>query len=91
MCMEKDVIQEMGKKIEKVEEVEIDKSGECIGPFIRVRISVDITQPLKKVLLLDLENSEEIMLPVLYEKLLEFYFCRGIIGHQYKVCLSYKG
>lgn len=48
MCMEKDVIQEMGKKIEKVEEVKIDESGESIGPFIRVRISVDITQPLKK-------------------------------------------
>lgn len=48
----------MGKKIGKVEEMEIDELKECIGPFIRVRISVDITKPLKKVLLLEVENRE---------------------------------
>lgn len=81
----------MGKKIGKVEEMEIDELRECIGPFIRVRILVDITKPLKKVLLLEMENEEEILIPVLYEKLPEFCFCCGIIGHQYRICQSYKG
>ena len=91
MCMEKDTVQEMGKKIGKVEEVETDGSGECIGPFSRVRVSVDITQSLKKVLLLEVENGEEILRPVLYEKVPEICFCCGISGHQYRICQSYKG
>ena len=33
MCMNRETIQELGKKIGKVEEVETDDAGECIGQF----------------------------------------------------------
>lgn len=39
-------------KIGKAEEVETDEIGGCIGSFARIRIRIDITQPLKKRLLL---------------------------------------
>lgn len=48
ICMEKYVIEKLGSLIEKVEEVHTDEMGECIGPIVRVRISMDITKPLKK-------------------------------------------
>ncbi|KAK9229667.1 hypothetical protein WN944_022631 [Citrus x changshan-huyou] len=91
MCMDKDIMKEIGQKIGKVEEVETDETWECLGSFARVRISIDITQPLKKRLLLKLEDERRISLRVAYEKLPEFCFCCGLIGHQYKECLDYGG
>lgn len=53
MCMSKDMAVELGKVIGKVEEVETDTAGECFGQFLRLRISVDITKPLKKIIELE--------------------------------------
>lgn len=52
---------------------------------------LDITQPLTKRLLLTVEDGGTISLRVAYEKLPEFYFCCGLIRHQYKEWLEYKG
>ncbi len=91
MWIKKVVIQDMGTKIGKVQEVEIDELGECIRSFAHVRILIGIKQPLKKVLMLELEDGEKIPIPILYEKLPEFCFCCGLIRHQYRVCLNYNG
>ncbi|KAH9802979.1 hypothetical protein KPL71_001599 [Citrus sinensis] len=91
MCMDKDIMREIGEKIGKVEEVETDETGECLGSFARLRNLIDITQPLKKRVLLKLEDGERISIRIAYEKLPDFCFCCGIIGHQYKECLEYKG
>lgn len=50
--MEKEVIQKLGEKIGKVEDIETDEPGECMAQFARVRISINITRPLKKVVFL---------------------------------------
>ena len=49
MCMVREIIQKLGEKIGEVEEIETDATGECIGQFARIRISINITQPPKKV------------------------------------------
>ena len=41
--MNKDAIQKLGEKIGTMQEIETDETGECIGQFARVRISIDIT------------------------------------------------
>lgn len=41
-----------------MEVVNTDVEGECIGEFVRVRVSIDITKPLKKILKLKLENNK---------------------------------
>ena len=46
--MEQETLRMLGETIGKVEEVDVDEEGECIGQYARVRISIDITQPLKK-------------------------------------------
>ncbi|KAH9724503.1 putative reverse transcriptase/RNA-dependent DNA polymerase [Citrus sinensis] len=75
----------------RVEEVDADEEGECIGQYARVRISIDITQPLKKIIYIEHARGEEISIPVVYERLPEFYFCCGRIGHPYKECDKYEG
>ena len=91
MCMEKDILKVLGEQIGTVEEVETDGNGECIGEIVRIRISVDITQPLPKLIFLKLEGEEKIPMPVGYEHLPDFCFCCGHIGHSFKECVQYKG
>lgn len=88
--MNKEAIQKLGEKIGTVNEIETDETGECIYKFARVRISIEITKPLKKVIILQYEGGR-IPMPVLYEKLPDFYFYYALIGHQYRECLKYKG
>lgn len=98
-----------------MEEVTTDTAGECVGNTARLRIKVDITKPLKKMIVLkeekdgDQENrSEEEMrdeevteenedkkvtevhMPVIYDRLPDFWFYCGIIGHQFRECIKYK-
>lgn len=88
--MNNEAIHQLGEKIGTVMEVETDEAGDCIGQYARVRISIDISQPLKKLVFLQQEEAT-IPMPILYEKLPDFCFCCAHIGHQYRDCLSYKG
>ncbi|KAL9417008.1 hypothetical protein AB3S75_040075 [Citrus x aurantiifolia] len=92
MCMSKDMAAELGKVIGKVKEVETDAAGECFGQFLRLRISIDITKPLKKIIELEQEeeDADDIPMRVMYERLPDFCFCYGRIGHQYRECVYYK-
>lgn len=92
MCMTKEMATELGEVIGKVEEVETDATGECIGQFLRLRISADVTKPLKKIIELEQkgEDEEDIPMRVMYERLPDFCFYCGRIGHQYRECAHYK-
>lgn len=72
--MEHDTIRSLGKMIGRVEEVDADDEGECTGQYARVRISIDITQPLQKIIYLEQDDDEDIPIPVVYERLPEFCF-----------------
>ncbi|KAL9411051.1 hypothetical protein AB3S75_044765 [Citrus x aurantiifolia] len=92
MCMSKEMVVELGEVIGKVEEVDTNATGQCFGQFLRMRISVDITTPLKKLIELEQEGEEEEDIPmrVMYERLPDFCFCCGRIGHQYRERVHYK-
>lgn len=49
VCIERDNVQKLGGLIGEVLEVETDDDGECIRLYARVRISIDITKPLQKM------------------------------------------
>lgn len=91
MCMDTSIIRELGSRVGKVEDIGMDAQGECFGEFVRIRVSVNITKPLKKLIVLKQEDDEDIPLPVVYERLPDFCFCCGCIGHQFRECMEYKG
>ena len=90
MAMNTKAISRPGAIIGSVEEVETNEDGECIGEIARVRIRVDVTKPLKKIIFLESEREENVPMPVTYERLPNFCFCCGIIGHQFRECVKYK-
>ena len=90
MAMNIEAISKLGIIIGSVEEVETNEDGECIGEIARVQIKVDDTKPLKKIIFLESEGEEKVPMRVTYERLPDFCFYYGIIGHQFKECVKYK-
>ncbi|KAH9650223.1 putative reverse transcriptase/RNA-dependent DNA polymerase [Citrus sinensis] len=91
MCMDKYAVKKLGSLIGKLEDVDTDEAGECVGPIVRTRISVDVTRPLQKILFLQQEDGVKTPIGIQYERLPKFCFCCGLVGHQYRECLKYKG
>lgn len=57
ICMNKEILIEIGEAIEKMEEVETDANGEVVGQIIGLTVLVNITKPLTKIIIL--ETAEE--------------------------------
>ncbi|TXG48338.1 hypothetical protein EZV62_027632 [Acer yangbiense] len=65
------------------------ESRECWGKYPRVKVRIDISKPQKRWLLLKLTTSDEVIMVVLkYERLPEFCYACGKIGHGMKECLD---
>lgn len=90
MCMDASIIRELGSRVGKVEDIGTDAQGECFGEYVRIRVSVNITKPLKKIIVLKQEGKEDIPMPVVYERLLDFCYSCGCIGHQFRECKEYR-
>ncbi|KAJ4723314.1 Zinc knuckle CX2CX4HX4C [Melia azedarach] len=79
----------LDSKIWFVEDIDSDPNGSCFGKFLRVRISIDITKPLRRGIKIKLQVEEECtVLPLLYERLPDFCFYCGCIGHVFRECTS---
>ncbi|KAF8365189.1 hypothetical protein HHK36_032810 [Tetracentron sinense] len=72
-------------------EVDLPKVGIEKGKFLRIRVQVDISQPLRPFVSLKLLSGELAIFPVAYERLPTFCFKCGCIGHGIKHCLVVKG
>ena len=57
--MNEETIKEIGGEIGTMEEVGTNASGECFSKYARLRISIDITKPLIKILELNDEEAVE--------------------------------
>lgn len=65
----------------KVEEVKTDEVGDCLGEDTQVKILINITKPLKNIIELKQEGEEDIPMAIFYERLSNFCFYYGLIGH----------
>ena len=61
--------------------VDAPKSGLAWGPFLRIRVDIDITKPLMRRKMIHIENVEEGWVFFKYERLPIFCYHCGILGH----------
>lgn len=73
----------LGEKIGSVEEVDGTDFDNWTGPIIRLRIRLSLKKP--KLLV---SSSEAVWCPIQYEKLPDFCYSCGFIGHIKKECSS---
>ncbi|TXG53122.1 hypothetical protein EZV62_022291 [Acer yangbiense] len=88
MCMNRRTARWLAEQIREVVEI-FSESRECWGKYMRVKVKLDIYKPLKRWLRLKLGKYEKVtMVGLKYERLSEFYFTYGRIGHGNKECLD---
>ncbi|KAK3211190.1 hypothetical protein Dsin_015896 [Dipteronia sinensis] len=85
--MTKDIGQFLGGMVGDVIDMDVGHSGKCSGEFLRVRINLDVTKPLRSCLRVDVmgDGNETIML-LQYERLPNHCFQCGHLGHSTREC-----
>ncbi|TXG48504.1 hypothetical protein EZV62_024379 [Acer yangbiense] len=86
MCMNRCMAKWLAAQIGDIIEIP-SKSRECWGKFLRVKVLIDISRPLKRWLRLKLDQSDNIvMVNLKYERLPEFCYACGRLGHSIGDC-----
>lgn len=75
-----------GKSIREVIKLDIDKDGMGWGPYLRVKVKVNVTKPLPKGCLTP-SRDKPVWIEFKYERLLNFCFQCGIIKYPKLGCL----
>ena len=70
--------------------VDAPKSGLAWGPFLRIRVDVDITKPLMRGKMIQIEGMEKGWVYFKYERLPIYCYRCGILGHQERECQKIK-
>ncbi|TXG66887.1 hypothetical protein EZV62_008162 [Acer yangbiense] len=91
LCMTKEMGEFIGHLIGELRDIDVGITGECFGKYMRLKVAVDVSKPLKRFLRLELEKGKESILLLRYEKLPEYCFHCGIIGHSYQDCGQRRG
>ncbi|KAM0862826.1 hypothetical protein ACQ4PT_045005 [Festuca glaucescens] len=70
-----------------VEQVEVDEDGRAWGSYLRVRVTIDPSEPIMRyVSVFSKKKNKTVEYEVMYEKLPIFCFSCGMIGHSCIVC-----
>ncbi|TXG66222.1 hypothetical protein EZV62_007497 [Acer yangbiense] len=87
LCMTKDIGCFLGTIVGEVVEVDEGDTGSYTAKFLRVRVILEIDKPLRRCLRIDVmgDGVESVML-LKYERLPDFCFRCGLIGHSVKDC-----
>ncbi|KAL5781600.1 hypothetical protein ACOSP7_006629 [Xanthoceras sorbifolium] len=84
MCMNKGMTKFLAEPIGSIVEIPAE-SKECRGRFFCVKVHIDISKPLRRVVRLDVDGDLIVAL-LKYERLPEFYFACRKIGHGLRDC-----
>ncbi|KAL6269337.1 hypothetical protein ACE6H2_026248 [Prunus campanulata] len=86
--------EELGGTLGTVLTVNCDRHGTCMGDYLRVRVVLDISLPLRRGLQVCLPSpvgSEVLWLLLQYERLPSHCVLCGLLDHKSRACASYKG
>ncbi|KAH7550291.1 hypothetical protein JRO89_XS13G0165900 [Xanthoceras sorbifolium] len=79
----------LGKQVGLVREIDLGATRDCYEKFLRIRISIDIQQLLRRCIYIDLDGLGKVTSMLLkYERLSEFSFHCGLLGHATRKCLE---
>ena len=83
----KDNLVHIGTEAGNVKEVELNEENVHLwNRFIRVRIDVEVSRPLKSGIFLPRKGLKDLWIGLKYEKLPDLCFKCGIMGHESKFC-----
>ncbi|KAH7567864.1 hypothetical protein JRO89_XS07G0170200 [Xanthoceras sorbifolium] len=89
VCMTKEIGLFIDRQIGIVCELDLSATGDCLGKFLQIRVSLDISKPLKRCIRMELDGSRKASTMLLcYERLPEFCFYCGILGHATRDCVD---
>lgn len=71
--------------------MDCNRNGDFLGGFLRVKVSFNVFQLLRQILILCLPNGARVTVDLLYEKLLAYYFLCGSFNHLGPGSHLYKG
>ncbi|TXG46426.1 hypothetical protein EZV62_028075 [Acer yangbiense] len=90
MCMNRRAAKVIAEQIGMVIEIPVE-SKECLGKFLRVKVHIDISNPLKRFIRLGVKESEKaVIVPLIYERLPEFCYACGRIEYGLHECSDDK-
>ncbi|KAL0299111.1 UNVERIFIED_CONTAM: hypothetical protein Sradi_6570900 [Sesamum radiatum] len=84
--MNQEVASFIGNKLGIFKEVERDRNGEIWGSSVRIRVSIDVSKPLKRALKLRIVLGDENLVIFTYERLQNFCYLCGCLGHLSHQC-----
>ncbi|KAL5829026.1 hypothetical protein ACOSQ3_018494 [Xanthoceras sorbifolium] len=88
MCMNKRVAKLLAEMIGDVVEIPVD-TKDCWGKFMRVKVGIDVTKPLRRGMKVWISEFD-VMITVLlrYERLPDFCYACGLVGHSFLECMN---
>ncbi|KAL5862157.1 hypothetical protein ACOSQ4_003453 [Xanthoceras sorbifolium] len=85
-CMNCKVARLIAEEVGTIVDFPID-SKDLWGKFLRIKVSIDITKPLKRGIRMRLENFDSMITALIkYERLPDFCYGCGFIGHSFREC-----
>ncbi|TXG60692.1 hypothetical protein EZV62_015265 [Acer yangbiense] len=87
LCMTEEIGIFLGKMIGDVHDVDLEAAKDVSGRFIRVRVVIDVLEPLLRSLRVDLLGNGKITTMLLrHERLLDYCFKCSCLGHSLLEC-----
>ena len=80
---------QIGGILGEVEKVDVDENGFCLGGYLRIQVSVDITQPLCRGQQVRIGDSTTTWVDFKYERLPIFCYWCGKVDHDERDCLQW--
>ncbi|KAL0411140.1 UNVERIFIED_CONTAM: hypothetical protein Slati_3703700 [Sesamum latifolium] len=86
--MTRPIAQFIGNQIGIFKDVDMDDNGGVWGATLRIRVSLNVTQPLPRVLKIKTPLGDEQLISFTMERLPNFCYLCGCMGHLSKFCHS---
>ncbi|TXG66596.1 hypothetical protein EZV62_007871 [Acer yangbiense] len=62
LYMTKEMGEFLGQLIGELRDIDVGVTGECFGKYMRLKVDIDVSKPLKRFLCLELEKKKELIL-----------------------------